>query len=129
MTVELRILTAPEIPLSRSKLLERIEDTCERDFEPPMINRCGKGYYITATEKAVYSVDAHVTQFNQGKNQHCGDTCRWFFDGRGRMISVISDGMGSGGRAAAKGLRLWFSRSVRECAVRGPFSHVREWPP
>lgn len=100
MTVELRILTAPEIPLSRSKLLERIEDTCERDFEPPMINRCGKGYYITATEKAVYSVDAHVTQFNQGKNQHCGDTCRWFFDGRGRMISVISDGMGSGGRAA-----------------------------
>ncbi len=31
-----------------------------------MINRCGKGYYITAIEKAVYSVDAHVTQFNQG---------------------------------------------------------------
>lgn len=100
MTVEIRLFTAPDMPLSRAKLLERIEDTCERDFEPPMINRCGKGYYITATEKAVYSVDAHVTQFNQGKNQHCGDTCRWFFDGRGRMISVISDGMGSGGRAA-----------------------------
>ena len=28
-----------------------------------------------------------------------------------------------------KGLLLYFSRSVRELAVRGPFSHVREWPP
>ena len=28
-----------------------------------------------------------------------------------------------------KGLLLYFSRSVRELAVRGPFSHVREYPP
>ncbi len=36
---------------------------------------------------------------------------------------------GRGRGSSPKGLRLWFSRSVRECAVRGPFSHVREWPP
>ena len=100
MTVEIRTSGALDMPLSRAKLLEKIEEVCERDFEPPVINRLKKGYYITANEKAVYSADVCVTQFNQGKNQHCGDTCRYFTDGRGRLVCIISDGMGSGGRAA-----------------------------
>ena len=100
MTVEIRLLEVPELPLNRARILARIEEVCDRDFEPPEINRAGKCCYITVTEKAVYSIDAFVTQFNQGKNQHCGDTCKYFTDGRGRFISIISDGMGSGGRAA-----------------------------
>lgn len=100
LTVEIRLLQTPELPLNRSRILARIEEVCDRDFEPPEINRCGHTYYITATEKAVLSVDCACTQFNQGKNQHCGDTCRYFFDGRGRLIVIVSDGMGSGGRAA-----------------------------
>ena len=35
-----------------------------------------------------------------GDNQLCGDTCKYFFDGRGRLVVIVSDGMGSGGRAA-----------------------------
>ncbi len=100
LTVEIRLLTAPELPINRLKILQRIEEICERDFEPPEVNRCGRGCYITVTEKAIFSVDCGLTQFNQGKNQHCGDTCRYFFDGRGRLVVIVSDGMGSGGRAA-----------------------------
>jgi stage II sporulation protein E len=100
ITVEIKLREAPEIPLNRARILERIEETCEREFEPPEINRSGRVYYITATEKAVFSVDCYCTQFNQGENKLCGDTCRYFFDGRGRMITILSDGMGSGGRAA-----------------------------
>lgn len=100
LTVEIRLLQTPELPLNRSRILSRLEEICDRDFEPPEINRCGHTYYITATEKAVLSVDCSFIQFNQGKNQHCGDTCRYFFDGRGRLIVIVSDGMGSGGRAA-----------------------------
>lgn len=100
LTVEIRLLQTPELPLNRSRILSRLEEICDRDFEPPEINRCGHTYYITATEKALLSVDCSFIQFNQGKNQHCGDTCRYFFDGRGRLIVIISDGMGSGGRAA-----------------------------
>ncbi len=100
MTVEVKLLNEPELPINRMRVLQKIESICERDFEPPEINRVGRTYYITATEKAVLSVDCGCTQFNQGKNQHCGDTCRYFFDGRGRLVVIVSDGMGSGGRAA-----------------------------
>ena len=100
MTVEIKLLEAPEMPLNRAKILARIEEVCDRDFEPPEINHSGRIYYITATQKAVYTADCFCTQFNQGKNQLCGDTCRYFLDGRGRLIVIVSDGMGSGGRAA-----------------------------
>ncbi len=100
MTVEIKLMEIPEIPINRARVLSRIEQVCDRDFEAPEINRVGHTYYITATEKAIYSVDCYCTQFNQGKNQLCGDTCRYFFDGRGRLIAIVSDGMGSGGRAA-----------------------------
>ena len=33
---------------------------------------------------------------------------------------------GAEGGSSPKGLRLWSSRSVRECAVRGPFSFAKE---
>ncbi len=100
MTVEIKLLQMPDLPLNRARILSKIEEICERDFEPPEINRTGHTCYITVTEKAVFSVDAYVTQFNQGKNQLCGDTCKFFPDGRGRYIVILSDGMGSGGRAA-----------------------------
>ncbi len=100
MTIEIRLLQMPNLPLNRAKILSKVEDVCERDFEPPEINRSGNTCYITITEKAVFSVDSYVTQFNYGKNQLCGDTCKFFADGRGRFIVILSDGMGSGGRAA-----------------------------
>ncbi len=100
MTVEIKLSREPDMPICRSHILDRIEEVCDRDFEPPEVNRVGRVFYITATEKAVYSVDCGCTQFNEGKNQLCGDTCRYFFDGRGRLIIALSDGMGSGGRAA-----------------------------
>ncbi len=100
MTVEMKLNQMPDLPINRAKVLSRIEEICERDFEPPEINRTGRTCYITATEKAVFSADAYVTQFNQGTNQLCGDTCKFFPDGRGRFVVILSDGMGSGGRAA-----------------------------
>lgn len=100
ITVEVKLSETPEMPINRARILERIEEVCDREFEPPEINKSGKYYYITVTEKAVFSVDCHCTQFNQGKNQLCGDTCKYFFDGRGRLVVIVSDGMGSGGRAA-----------------------------
>ena len=100
MTVEIKLSEMPDLPLNRAKILSRIEEVCDRDFEPPEINRAGRQCYITVTEKAVFTVDAHFTQFNQGENRFCGDTCKFFADGRGRMVAILSDGMGSGGRAA-----------------------------
>ena len=100
ITVEVKLLEAPEMPINRARILERVEEVCDREFEPPEVNKSGRYYYITVTEKAVFSVDCHCIQFNQGKNQLCGDTCKYFFDGRGRLIVIVSDGMGSGGRAA-----------------------------
>ncbi len=100
MTVEIRLLQPPEMPINRARILEHLQNVCDRDFEPPEINKVGRVYYITATEKAVFSVDCGCTQLSQGQNQHCGDTCRYFYDGRGRLVALLSDGMGSGGRAA-----------------------------
>lgn len=100
LTIEIRLRETPEMPINRAKMLSVLENVCERDFEPPEVTKNGRTYYITATEKSLYSVDCACTQFNQGNNRHCGDTCRYFFDGRGRLVVIVSDGMGSGGRAA-----------------------------
>ena len=55
----------------------------------------------------------------------CGDSYNSFFDGRGHFITVLSDGMGSGGRAAVDGamasglmMRLLKAGFGYDCSLR-----------
>lgn len=103
MTVE---IIAPKIKgsrYSRMKLLRLAEICLDRDFEAPTLNECKDRVYITLTEKAAISVETGVCQIPCSPSGICGDAYNIFQDGKGRAFTVLSDGMGSGGRAAVDG--------------------------
>ena len=58
---------------------------------------------IQMSEKPVYRVAAGFSQHICGNGTLCGDSYEYFSDGFGRQAAVLSDGMGSGGRAAVDG--------------------------
>lgn len=120
MTVEIRLKEKPEVPINRSRILNLLEDICDLSFEAPEVNSSGKGLFITITEKAVLTADCYFAQINQGKNNVCGDTCKYFLDGRGRLIVIISDGMGSGCRAAVDSA---MTASLAERLIRAGFGY------
>ena len=50
--------------------------------------------------KSAFTMRTGASQRTCGESALCGDTFETFRDGRGRQILLISDGMGTGGRAA-----------------------------
>lgn len=103
MSVELVAKSLNYAKFNRMKILRQAELCCERDFEPPVINEMGGNVYITLTEKAVISADIGVWQISSSPSGICGDAYTHFLDGKGRFFMILSDGMGSGGRAAVDG--------------------------
>lgn len=103
MSVEIRIKDSENLNFNRSHIMRALTDVCERDFDPPCINKAGKEVFITLSERAVYSTDVGVTQYSCGDARMCGDAYQYFNDGKGRAFMILSDGMGTGGRAAVDG--------------------------
>ena len=103
MSVELVAKSLNDAKLNRMKILRQAELCCERNFEPPVINEMGGKIYITLTEKAVITADIGIWQISSSPSGICGDAYNYFLDGKGRFFMILSDGMGSGGRAAVDG--------------------------
>ena len=103
MSVELVAKSLNDAKLNRMKILRQVELCCERNFEPPIINEMVGKVYITLTEKAVVTADIGIWQISSSPSGVCGDAYNYFLDGKGRFFMILSDGMGSGGRAAVDG--------------------------
>ena len=58
---------------------------------------------IQMSEKPVYRIQFGVAQHACDNAQLCGDSYDCFTDGKGRFVAIISDCMGTGGRAAVDG--------------------------
>ncbi len=91
----------------------QMEQTCGRTFAPPAEVRWGEQVRITLTEPPRYQVESGISQLHCDREKLCGDTAQVQTIGGG-LLTVLSDGMGSGGRAAvdsamAAGItaRLW----------------------
>ncbi len=103
LSVEIRMLVPPATPINRMELLCIVEAVCGREFEPPTLSRVKSEAFLSFSEKAAYNVAVGVSQLCCGDGAICGDAYTAFPDGRGRMILLLSDGMGTGGRAAVDG--------------------------
>ncbi|MDR0314588.1 MAG: SpoIIE family protein phosphatase [Oscillospiraceae bacterium] len=77
-----------------------VSDICVREFDDPCINKIDQEIILTFCEHARFAVKASAAQKNSPNESYCGDSYECFYDGRGRYIMIISDGMGVGGRAA-----------------------------
>ena len=103
MSIEIRLSVPPASPVNRMELLNIVESVCDREFDPPAYNRIKNDVFLSFSEKAAFSVSIGVSQLADGDGTVCGDAYTAFPDGRGRMIMLLSDGMGTGGRAAVDG--------------------------
>ena len=89
--------------IRESEWLARLGEVCGRTFDRPAVVRVGDQVRITLSERARYRVKTARAQLACGRQRLCGDASEELFDGVGHWLAVLSDGMGSGGRAAVDG--------------------------
>jgi stage II sporulation protein E len=81
------------------KLCDRLSVVLRREFDLPEIIYSGGEFLLTMFERAAYSIEYGVYQVSRGKEKNCGDYFDSFIDKKGFAYIILSDGMGSGGRA------------------------------
>lgn len=100
MRVEVVLEEAPDMPISRAKMREIISDICDRQFSIPEITKAETEYLMTLCEQEDFMIEYAAFSIKSDKSSLCGDTAEQFWDGKGNSYLVISDGMGTGTRAA-----------------------------
>ncbi|MBQ9859111.1 MAG: SpoIIE family protein phosphatase [Clostridia bacterium] len=96
LTIE--ILTADDPPTS-GRWLSDLTRLCDRPFAPPVVVEWGEHLRVTLSEPPRYRVESGLAQRCCEQEKLCGDTAAVERLG-GYTVAVLSDGMGSGGRAA-----------------------------
>lgn len=103
MTLEFKLKKTPELIINKLQVMKMVSVVCERDFDVPSISQVGNDIFIVLNEHAPLSIDIGAEQICASSSGMCGDAYKYFNDGRGHFIMVLSDGMGTGGRAAVDG--------------------------
>ncbi len=103
MTIEMRVKKDPSLIINKLQVMKMVSVVCERDFDIPSVSENGGEIFIVLNEHAALRVDVGVEQKCASDSAMCGDAYKYFFDGRGHFIMILSDGMGTGGRAAVDG--------------------------
>lgn len=103
MSVEAVAAPAECVRLNRNELVKEISRVCGKTFETPCISSAGGKCRIQMNEQPLFRVKVGCAQHICGNGKLCGDSWKSFPDGNGRQIAIISDGMGTGGRAAVDG--------------------------
>lgn len=103
MTIEMRVKKDSSLIINKLQVMKMVSVVCERDFDIPSVSENGGEIFIVLNEHAALRVDVGVEQKCASDSAMCGDAYKYFFDGRGHFIMILSDGMGTGGRAAVDG--------------------------
>ena len=102
MTVEI-LASDAGVRLNQKRWLAALSDACGRELDRPVVTRLGDAVKIALAERPRFQVTMGTAQLHCTGERLCGDTFETFTDGAGRWYAVLSDGMGSGGRAAVDG--------------------------
>ncbi len=79
---------------------DKVSDALSRDFDLPSVMTVDGRTKLAFFERANYTVDFSASQSANKGNKICGDSYEYFMDSKGFVHMILSDGMGSGGRAA-----------------------------
>ncbi|MBR6902788.1 MAG: SpoIIE family protein phosphatase [Clostridia bacterium] len=125
MTINMKLKKQNDTVLNKRDIMKVLSLSCEQDFDVPVIKKTSGETFINISERPKYKVDFGVCQKSAEQGDMCGDAYSGFSDGQGHFIILLSDGMGTGGRAAvdsamASGLmsRLIKSGFGFDCALR-----------
>lgn len=100
MVVEIEIIVGKKTALSKSMLLREVDRACGRYFESPELSFEGDRARVVMCEMPLYDLEIGSSQHVCDNGELCGDCLNYFVNGAGSTVAMISDGMGSGGRAA-----------------------------
>lgn len=103
MSIEAEIENKRERRINRAVLTKEISAACGRAFSPPCTSTIQGKCRLQMCQRAELDVVRGFSQYSANGGAFCGDCASVFYDGNGRLISIISDGMGTGGRAAVDG--------------------------
>lgn len=103
MVVEVEAPVLDRSRLGKPNVLRAIARATGRRFENPCISVVKKKCRLQMSERPIYKVSVGTAQHSCANRALCGDSYECFADGTGRYIAMISDGMGTGGRAAVDG--------------------------
>ena len=100
MKLNLRLQKPNEAVLNRRDIMRALSLSCERNFAPPVIKKASGETFISISERPRLKIDVGVCQKSARQGEMCGDAYSYFSDGSGHFIIILSDGMGTGSRAA-----------------------------
>lgn len=103
MTIEAEIARQRQKRVNRAVFTREVSAACGRVFSPPCVSDAGDTCRLLMCQRPAYDVARGFSQYSAGNGAFCGDSACVFYDGCGRLIAVLSDGMGTGGRAAVDG--------------------------
>lgn len=89
--------------LSRSALMSDMETACGYKLNSPTVREEKSETMMTFVKKPQLNLRIGKAQFTANDGSLCGDSFDCFFDKNGNQIIVISDGMGTGPKAAVDG--------------------------
>ncbi len=115
ISADIHIKGVADTPINKMNIVRHLSLAVGRDFNTPTVSVSSDQAFIFITERPNFKVEIGLTQIPEEHGKLCGDTAKYFTDGRGRFIMLISDGMGSGGRAAVDSAMVsgLFSRMLR----------------
>ncbi|MDR0913649.1 MAG: SpoIIE family protein phosphatase [Oscillospiraceae bacterium] len=103
MTVEIEIANNHKGNLKKPRFAYDISKLCGRQFVTPNVSYAGDKIRILMSEEPVLSAEIGTCQYTAYGGGLCGDSFTYFEDGAGNLVTIISDGMGTGGKAAVDG--------------------------
>lgn len=103
MSVEIELANNYKEKIRKGILTNEISKCCGRRFDAPCITELGNRIRMTFNEMPYYDVEIGSAQHICNNGKLCGDSINYFNNSFGSMVAMISDGMGTGGRAAVDG--------------------------
>lgn len=100
MAVELEIALGRKTAVSKTQLTHEIAKACGRVFGAPSMSFEGDRLRVTMSELPLYDLEIGSAQHICDDGTLCGDCMSYFNNGEGSAVALLSDGMGTGGRAA-----------------------------
>lgn len=102
MTVEI-LLEETYLRPDHAVWLHSIESVCGKRFAKPVITPLADNIKVTLHQVVRYTVSIGDSQRICPGETVCGDAYEYFVDEEGQLHVILSDGMGSGGKAAVDG--------------------------
>ena len=102
-TIMIKIRKNPELIINKRNIMKLCSVVSELNFDIPTVSHSDEYTYISLFEHANLKVEIGVDKISSDGDRISGDAYNYFNDGSGHTVLILSDGMGTGGRAAVDG--------------------------